>query len=96
MKVLVVGSGGREHAICWKLSRSPELEELFCAPGNPGIAQVADRVPISVDEVQELADFAAALKIDLTVVGPEHLWRIMAHRRNITHKKRWVYREDVL
>jgi phosphoribosylamine--glycine ligase len=71
MKVLVIGSGGREHAICWKLSQSPLLEELFCAPGSPGIAQVADLVPIAVDEVQELADFATALKIDLTVVGPE-------------------------
>jgi phosphoribosylamine--glycine ligase len=71
MKVLVIGSGGREHAICWKLSKSPELTDLYCAPGNPGIAQVADRVPIAVDEIQELADFATALKIDLTVVGPE-------------------------
>lgn len=71
MKVLVIGGGGREHALCWKLSQSPLLEELFCAPGNPGIAQVADLVPIAVDEVQELADFATALKIDLTVVGPE-------------------------
>ncbi len=71
MKVLVVGSGGREHAICWKLSQSPQLEELYCAPGNPGIAEVADRVPIAVEEIRELADFAAELKIDLTVVGPE-------------------------
>lgn len=71
MKVLVVGSGGREHALCWKLRQSPEITELFCAPGNPGIAGVADTVPIGADEVQQLADFAADLKIDLTVVGPE-------------------------
>ncbi len=71
MRVLVVGSGGREHALCWKLAQSPDLGELFCAPGNPGVDAVADRVPIAADEVQRLADFAADLKIDLTVVGPE-------------------------
>lgn len=71
MKVLVVGSGGREHALCWKLRQSPLLSELYCAPGNPGIASVADLVPIGIDEVHQLADFAADLKIDLTVVGPE-------------------------
>ena len=71
MKVLVVGSGGREHAICWKLRQSPLLTELYCAPGNPGITQVADPVPIPADEIHRLADFAADLKIDLTVVGPE-------------------------
>ena len=71
MKVLVIGSGGREHALCWKLSQSPLLTELYCAPGNPGIAQVADRVPIAVDDVKQLAEFAGEMKIDLTVVGPE-------------------------
>ena len=71
MKVLVVGSGGREHALCWKLKQSPLLDELFCAPGNPGIAEIADLVPIAVDEIQNLADFASEMKIDLTVVGPE-------------------------
>ncbi|RMH22464.1 MAG: phosphoribosylamine--glycine ligase [Acidobacteria bacterium] len=71
MKVLVVGSGGREHALCWKLRQSPHLTELYCAPGNPGIAEVADLVPIADDEIHQLADFAADLKIDLTVVGPE-------------------------
>lgn len=71
MRVLVIGSGGREHALCWKLRQSPLLEELYCAPGNPGIAEVADLVPIAVDEIQKLADFAGDLKIDLTVVGPE-------------------------
>jgi len=71
MKVLVIGSGGREHALCWKLRQSPLLEELYCAPGNPGIARIADPVPIPADEIHKLADFAADLKIDLTVVGPE-------------------------
>jgi phosphoribosylamine--glycine ligase len=71
MKVLVIGKGGREHVLCWKLKQSPQLDELYCAPGNPGIGQVADRVPIAVDEVQRLAAFAEELGIDLTVVGPE-------------------------
>ncbi len=71
MRVLVVGGGGREHSICWKLRQSKELSELFCAPGNPGIAEVADRVPIAVDEIGKLADFSSDLEIDLTVVGPE-------------------------
>jgi phosphoribosylamine--glycine ligase len=71
MRVLVIGSGAREHALCWKLKQSPLLTELYCAPGNPGIAGVADRVPLAPEEVQRLADFAADLKIDLTVVGPE-------------------------
>lgn len=71
MRVLVVGSGGREHALCWKLRQSPLLTELYCAPGNPGIAEVADPVPIAPDEIQKLTDFADEMKIDLTVVGPE-------------------------
>lgn len=71
MKVLVIGSGGREHALCWKLRQSPLLTELYCAPGNPGIADVADCVPIAADEIHQLADFAQDLGIDLTVVGPE-------------------------
>jgi phosphoribosylamine--glycine ligase len=71
MKVLVVGSGGREHALCWKLRQSEVLEELYCAPGNPGIGKIADLVPIAGDEIQKLVDFATELKIDLTVVGPE-------------------------
>lgn len=71
MKVLVIGSGGREHALCWKLRQSPRLTELYCAPGNPGIAAIADRVPIQADEIHQLADFALDLKIDLTIVGPE-------------------------
>jgi len=71
MRVLVVGQGGREHAICWKLRQSPLVKEIYAAPGNAGIAQVADCVPIGVADIIELADFADGLKIDLTIVGPE-------------------------
>ena len=71
MKVLVVGSGGREHALCWKLSQSPLLSKLWCAPGNAGIANVAENVAIAVEKVDELAAFALANSVDLVVVGPE-------------------------
>src|SRR6185295_13560607 len=71
MKILVVGSGGREHALCWALRRSPFVDELFCAPGNPGIAEVADCLPVSAGDIVEMADLAEKLKMDLTVVGPE-------------------------
>ncbi|MDX1503238.1 MAG: phosphoribosylamine--glycine ligase [Thermoanaerobaculia bacterium] len=71
MKVLVVGGGGREHALCWALRRSPDLGQLYCAPGNPGTSAIARNVPVAADEVQRLADLAAELEIDLTVVGPE-------------------------
>lgn len=71
MRVLVVGQGGREHAICWKLKQSPLVRELYAAPGNAGIAKIADCVQIGVADIVELADFAEKLKIDLTVVGPE-------------------------
>lgn len=71
MRVLVVGNGGREHALCWKLRQSPQVEELYAAPGNAGISEIADCVPIGVADVVELADFAEKLKMDLTVVGPE-------------------------
>jgi phosphoribosylamine--glycine ligase len=71
MKVLVVGSGGREHALCWKLKRSRHCSQLFCAPGNPGIAALATCLPIQADDIAGLAAFAEDLKIELTVVGPE-------------------------
>ena len=71
MRVLVIGQGGREHALCWKLRQSPLVKEIYAAPGNAGIAEVADCVPIGVADIIELADFAEKLKIDLTVVGPE-------------------------
>ena len=71
MRVLVVGQGGREHALCWKLKQSPLVREIYAAPGNAGIATVADCVGIGVADIIELADFAEKLKIDLTIVGPE-------------------------
>ncbi len=71
MKVLVVGGGGREHALVWKIKQEDPEVELYCAPGNPGIAALADRVPIAPEEIQQLADFASELSIDLTVIGPE-------------------------
>lgn len=71
MKVLIVGGGGREHAIAWKISRSKKVEKMYCAPGNAGIAELAECVPIGVTETEKLAEFAAQKKIDLTVIGPD-------------------------
>ncbi len=69
MKVLIVGSGGREHAIAWACARSPKVEKIYCAPGNEGIAQLAELVPLKADQFDELADFAVKNGIDLTVIG---------------------------
>ena len=71
MRVLIVGGGGREHALAWKLKQSPEVTELFCAPGNAGIKNLADCIDIDPSDIVELADFAENLSIGLTVVGPE-------------------------
>jgi phosphoribosylamine---glycine ligase len=71
MKILVVGNGGREHALVWKIRQSPLVTELFCAPGNAGMAGLADCVPIDTSNIVEVADFAQTVKADLTVVGPE-------------------------
>ena len=71
MRVLVVGSGGREHALCWALAKSPEVTELWCAPGNPGIAGVAPCVPIPPINIESLVEFARAQAIELVVPGPE-------------------------
>jgi phosphoribosylamine--glycine ligase len=71
MKVLVVGNGGREHAIAWKLKQSSQLSALYCAPGNAGTALIAENVPIAVSEIHKLRDWAKEEGIDLTVVGPE-------------------------
>ena len=71
MKVLVVGSGGREHAISWKIAQSEKVEKVYCAPGNAGIAEDVECVDIAVSELDKLADFCVDNKIDLTVVGPE-------------------------
>ncbi len=69
MKILVVGSGGREHAIVWKLAQSPKADKIYCAPGNAGIAEIAECVPISATAIKSLADFAEEKQIDLTVIG---------------------------
>ncbi len=71
MKVLVVGSGGREHALAWKISKSPLLDKLFVAPGNPGTAEIGTNVPIDATNIKDLAAFALANGVDVTVVGPE-------------------------
>jgi phosphoribosylamine---glycine ligase len=71
MKVLVVGGGGREHALIWKIAQSPEVTKIFCAPGNAGISQQAALVPIKADDLKGLLAFALKEEIDLTVVGPE-------------------------
>ncbi|MFZ0428245.1 MAG: phosphoribosylamine--glycine ligase [Acidobacteriota bacterium] len=71
MKVLLVGSGGREHTLAWKLSQSPRLSKLFCAPGNAGTLALGENVPIKVEDLEGLASFARSSEVDLTIVGPE-------------------------
>jgi len=71
MNILVVGGGGREHALVWKICQSPLVERVYCAPGNPGIGQMAENVPLAVDDLPGLLAFATARDVDLTVVGPE-------------------------
>lgn len=71
MKILVIGSGGREHALVWKIAQSSLVEKIYCAPGNPGIGRIAENVPLSVDDLPGLLAFAKKEHIDLTVVGPE-------------------------
>lgn len=71
MKVLVVGSGGREHAICWKLKQSPRVKELYCAPGNAGIGRDAACVPVSAEDIPGIVALAQEKAIDLAVIGPE-------------------------
>ena len=71
MKILVVGGGGREHAICWKLSNESDVEKIYCAPGNAGISNVAECIDIQDSDIENLLNFAKENKIDLTIVGPE-------------------------
>ncbi|VAW41739.1 Phosphoribosylamine--glycine ligase, partial [hydrothermal vent metagenome] len=71
MKIMVIGSGGREHALVWKLKQSSRVAEIFCAPGNAGIADMAQCLDIGANEVEKLADFALNNEVDLTFVGPE-------------------------
>jgi len=71
MKVLIIGNGGREHALAWKISQSPLVKQIFSAPGNPGMAELGENIPIKVGETDKLVQFALEKSIDLTVVGPE-------------------------
>jgi len=71
MKVLVIGSGGREHALVWKITQSPKVSKVYCAPGNAGISKLAQCIDIDTDCIEKLVDFSQEEKIDLTVVGPE-------------------------
>ena len=71
VKVLLVGAGGREHALAWKLSQAPDLEELHAAPGNPGIAALGRCHPVRAEDGEGLLDLAGSLDADLVVVGPE-------------------------
>jgi phosphoribosylamine--glycine ligase len=71
MKILIIGSGGREHALAWKVSQSSVLQKLYCAPGNAGTQSIAENIPIGPEDIPALLDFASNQKIDLTVVGPE-------------------------
>lgn len=72
MTVLIIGGGGREHALAWKLAGSTRVTDLYCAPGNPGIAQLADLVPIKTDDLPAIEKFVRGNKVDLVVVGPEN------------------------
>ena len=71
MKVLVIGGGGREHSLVWKIAQSPEVSKIFCAPGNPGISELAECIDITADQTSLLCEFAVKENIGLTVVGPE-------------------------
>jgi len=71
MKILIVGSGGREHTLAWKLSQSKNVTKIYCAPGNAGTSEVAENIPIAAENISALAEFAERNKIGLAVVGPE-------------------------
>jgi phosphoribosylamine--glycine ligase len=71
MKVLVIGGGGREHALVWKIAQSPQVKKIYCAPGNAGISELATCLPIDAEDIDKLVEFGRKEKIDLTVVGPE-------------------------
>jgi phosphoribosylamine--glycine ligase len=71
MKILVIGSGGREHALAWKLRQSPHTDRIFCAPGNAGTAEIAENVAIAATYLEALVRFAKENRIDLAVVGPD-------------------------
>ena len=82
MKVLIVGSGGREHAIAWSVAKSPKVDKIYCAPGNAGIAEYAECADIGAMEFEKLAAFAKEKEIDLTIVGMDDP---LAKRKRICH-----------
>ena len=71
MRLLVIGGGGREHALIWKLRQSSRVRKIYCAPGNAGTAEVSENVPLRADDLSGLLDFAKREAVDLTIVGPE-------------------------
>ncbi|MBI5206232.1 MAG: ATP-grasp domain-containing protein, partial [Candidatus Firestonebacteria bacterium] len=71
MNILVIGSGGREHTIVWKLAQNKNRDKIYCAPGNPGIGELAELIPLEVTDINGLKKFAISHHIDITVVGPE-------------------------
>ena len=71
MKVLVVGSGAREHAICYKLKESKKLSKLYCAPGNAGISSIAECININAEDIEKITEFSVDNEIDFVVIGPE-------------------------
>ena len=71
MKILVVGGGGREHTIVWKISKSPKVDKIYCAPGNGGIAELAECVPFKATDIDSIVAFAKENKIDLVMVAPD-------------------------
>ena len=71
MEVLVIGGGGREHALVWKIKQSPRVKKVYCAPGNAGTGEIAENIPIAADDIPSLLEFALQKEIGLTVVGPE-------------------------
>ena len=77
MKVLVVGSGGREHSLCWAIAKSPKCDELFCAPGNAGIDSIAVCVDIAADDIDALVNFATGNGIDFVVVVLKRHWSMV-------------------
>jgi len=82
MKLLLIGSGGREHALAWKLAQSPQVETLHCAPGNAGIAEVADIVDIKADDIIGLLALAQREAYDFVVVGPEQPLRLYGFEKS--------------
>ena len=74
MKLLLLGSGGREHALAWKICKSSQLEKLYVAPGNAGTSEIAENIAMDINDFQDVGNFCIQHQIDVVVVGPEQLW----------------------